>query len=324
MRTHAWLLALVLVTPAAIGAQTRPGSPANSGVRDPNMARPIDVGTSLWIEAMTWLGVRDAVRAGKTTVIVPTGGIEQNGPYLVTGKHNVILRATSDAIAKKLGNALVAPIVPFVPEGRIDPPSGAMRFAGTISVSDQTFQALLTDIASSLRAHGFREIIFIGDSGGNQDGMKQVAETLSARWASSGGTRVHFIPEYYDWVGRQKWLQERGIHEVDEGIHDEFSADAIMMLVDPATVRMEQRIKANKFTIHGVSLAPAERTIALGRGLVDYIATVTTEAINQRISRCILRSQDSRDALNRSCLGPPIPVIDVTSNSASAGANLKP
>ncbi|HSL69105.1 MAG TPA: creatininase family protein, partial [Longimicrobiales bacterium] len=239
-------------------------------------------GTSLWIEEMTWLEVRDALRAGRTTVIVPTGGIEQNGPYLVTGKHNVILRATADAIAKKLGNALVAPIVPFVPEGNIEPPSGAMRFPGTISVSSQTFKSLLTDVAGSLRTHGFREIIFIGDSGGNQDGMKEVAEALSARWASSG-TRVHFIPEYYDWVGRQKWLQERGINEVDEGIHDEFSADAIMMLVDPATVRMEQRVKVNKFTIHGVSLAPAARTIELGRGLVDYIATVTSNVIRQRI-----------------------------------------
>lgn len=282
MKTHSWLLALILLAPAAVLAQNRPGSPANSGVRDPNMPRPIDAGTSLWIEAMTWLEVRDALRAGRTTVIVPTGGIEQNGPYLVTGKHNVILRATADAIAKKLGNALVAPIVPFVPEGSIDPPSGAMRFPGTISVSSQTFKSLLTDIAGSLRTHGFREIIFIGDSGGNQDGMKEVAEDLSARWASSG-TRVHFIPEYYDWVGRQKWLQERGINEVDEGIHDEFSADAIMMLVDPATVRMEQRVKANKFTIHGVSLAPAARTIELGRGLVDYIATVTSNAIRQRI-----------------------------------------
>jgi creatinine amidohydrolase/Fe(II)-dependent formamide hydrolase-like protein len=261
-------------------AQNRPGSPANSGVSDPNVARPIAAVESVWIEELTWLEVRDALRAGSTTAIVATGGIEQNGPYLVTAKHNVILRATAEAIAKKLGRTLVAPIVAFVPEGSIDPPSGMMRFPGTISVRDETFRSLLADIAGSLRAHGFRTIVFIGDSGGNQQGMQRVAEELSARWTD--GTRVLHIPEYYDWVARQRWLQERGIAEVDEGIHDEFSADAIMMLVDPRTVRMEQRIAAGKFTIHGVSLAPAERTIALGRGLVDHIATVTAAAIRSR------------------------------------------
>jgi creatinine amidohydrolase len=277
----ALLLAAIANTTIA-SAQNRPGSPANSGVRDPNMARPIDAVESVWIEELTWLEVRDALRAGKTTVLVATGGIEQNGPYLVTAKHNIIMHATADAVARKLGNALVAPILPFVPEGAIDPPSGMMRFPGTISVSEDTYRRVLTDLAGSLRAHGFRNIIFIGDSGGNQAGMKQVAEELSARWG--GTSRVHYIPEYYDWPARQQWLQARGIAEVDEGIHDEFSADAIMMLVDPNSVRMRQRMAKGLFSIHGVSLAPAERTIELGRGLVDHIATVTADAIRKRIS----------------------------------------
>jgi creatinine amidohydrolase/Fe(II)-dependent formamide hydrolase-like protein len=269
---------------SAASAQNRPGSPAGGGVRDPNMPRPIDAVESVWIEELTWLEVRDAIRGGRTTAIIATGGIEQNGPYLVTAKHNVILRATGEAIAKKLGNALVAPIVAFVPEGSIDPPTGAMRFPGTISVSEETFRRLLADIGASLRAHGFTDIVYIGDSGGNQEGMRQVAAELTASWAGSG-TRAHFIPEYYDWEGRQKWLQDRGIVEQDEGIHDEYSADAIMMLVDPRTVRMEERIRAGRFTIHGVSLAPAERTIALGRALVDHIAGMTAAAITERIGR---------------------------------------
>ena len=279
-RSIACLLFLAAALPPA-AAQSRPGSPANSGVRDPNMVRPIDAVESVWIEDLTWLEIRDALRAGKTTAIVATGGIEQNGPYLVTAKHNIILRATADAIARKLGNALVAPIVAFVPEGSIDPPSGMMRFPGTISVSDATFRAMLTDIAGSLKAHGFRNIIFIGDSGGNQEGMKQVAEELTTRWGGAG--RVLFIPEYYDWPARQKWLQARGIMETDEGIHDEYSADAIMMLMDPKYVRMDQRVAKGLFKIHGVSLAPANKTIELGRGLVDHIATITVDAIRKRM-----------------------------------------
>src|SRR5437879_5905437 len=94
---------------------------------DPNSARTIEAVDSVFIEELTWMEIRDAMKTGKTTVIIPTGGVEQNGPYLVTGKHNYILRATTEAIARKLGNALVAPIVPFVPEGDIEPASLHMK-----------------------------------------------------------------------------------------------------------------------------------------------------------------------------------------------------
>ncbi|HEX6259983.1 MAG TPA: creatininase family protein, partial [Woeseiaceae bacterium] len=137
----------------------------------PNPLAPSD---SLWIEELTYMEVRDLIREGHTTAIIPTGGVEQNGPFLATGKHNVILRSLCPAIAAELGNALCAPIVPFVPEGNIDPPSGAMHFPGSISVRDETFHALLDDIASSLKQNGFRDIVLLGDSGGNQSGMAAV------------------------------------------------------------------------------------------------------------------------------------------------------
>src|SRR6184192_4003484 len=82
---------------------------------DPNTPRPIEAVDSVFIEDLTWMEVRDALKDGKDTVIVATGGVEQNGPYLVAGKHNIVLRATTEAIAGKLGKTLVAPIVPFVP-----------------------------------------------------------------------------------------------------------------------------------------------------------------------------------------------------------------
>ena len=151
-------------------------------VPDANMPRPIEAYNTIFIEEMTWLEVRDAIKEGKTTAIIASGGIEQNGPYLATGKHDYILRATTEAIARKLGNALVAPIIPFVPEGNIDPPAIHMLYPGTISVSEKTFLMLLIDIAFSLKMHGFKNIILIGDSGGNQTGMKRTADSLSKLW----------------------------------------------------------------------------------------------------------------------------------------------
>jgi len=251
---------------------------------DLNMPRLIEALDSVFIEELTWVEVRDAIRSGKTTAIIATGGVEQNGPYLATGKHNYVLRPVTEAIARKLGDALVAPIVEFVPEGDIDPPTGHMRYPGTISVRADTFKRLLTDVASSLRAHGFRHIILLGDSGGNQDGMREVAEELSRTWQGSA-TSIHYIAEYYNNRRVARWLQGQGIHEVDEGLHDNLQYTAQMMVVDPATVRMHQRVAAGKFSINGVALAPPEETIALGRRLIEYQASVAAEAIREARTR---------------------------------------
>jgi hypothetical protein len=120
---------------------------------------PIPAPNTVWLEEMTWMDVRDAIRAGKTTIIVSTGGVEPNGPWLALGKHNYVLTANCEAIARKLGNALCAPIVKLVPEGRIEPQSGHMTSPGTISMREETFRAMLTDIVHSLRMHGFKNII---------------------------------------------------------------------------------------------------------------------------------------------------------------------
>ena len=129
--------------------------------------RPIAAGESLWTEELTWMEVRDAVKAGKTTVIIATGGVEQNGPYVAGGKHNFVLQVVLPYIAKAMGNALIAPIVKFVPEGAIEPTATShMRYPGTISVEESTFEALLTDICRSYKAHGFKDIVLVGDSGG--------------------------------------------------------------------------------------------------------------------------------------------------------------
>src|SRR5436190_2612827 len=213
-----------------------PARPASALAPDRDARRPIEALDSVFVEELTWMEVRDALKAGKTTVIVPTGGVEQNGPYLATGKHNYVLRATTEAIARKLGNALVAPIIPFVPEGDIDPPTSHMKYPGTVSLTEDTYERLLTDICACFRTHGFAHVVLIGDSGDNQKGMKAVAERLNAKWAD-GKTRVHFIPEYYDYPGVTKWLAGQGIKQVSEGIHDDFAITAIMMTVDPTTVR---------------------------------------------------------------------------------------
>ena len=270
-----FFIALSVLAGAAFGFQAAKFGPVNP---DPNGPRPIEAVDTVFIEDMTWMEVRDAMKAGKDTVIVATGGIEQNGPYLVAGKHNVVLRATTDAIARKLGNALVAPIVGFVPEGDIDPPTSHMKYPSTVSLTEETYRRLLTDICACYRSHGFKHIVLLGDSGGNVDGMKAVAAELNAQW-KSGQTRIHFIPEYYNYGDVKKWLEEQGVKQTDDNLHDDFAITAIMLTVDPTSVRMKQRVAANKFRINGIDLAPFEQTIAWGKKITDYRAEATLKAI---------------------------------------------
>ncbi|HLY11002.1 MAG TPA: creatininase family protein [Planctomycetota bacterium] len=276
MRTIIPLLVL-----AAAFSQDKPDPVAP----DPNGLRPIAAADSLRIDEMTWMEVRDALRAGKDAVIVAAGGIEQNGPYVVTGKHNVVLRATTRAIAERLGNALIAPIVGFVPEGDFDPPSDHMKYPGTIGVSEETFRRLLADICTSLRVTGFTHLVLIGDHGLDQDGLEAVAADLAKKWAG-GKTSIHYIKEYYDEDdGVATWLAKQGLKEVDEGLHDSFMMEAQMLLVDPSSIRMKERIAAGRFRINGVDLSPAEKTIEWGRKIVDYRAERTVAAIRKAWAR---------------------------------------
>jgi hypothetical protein len=262
--------------------------------QQPDAPRPIAAGHSLWAEELTFMDVREMVRSGTTTIIVATGGVEQNGPYVAGGKHNFVLQTVLPEIARTVGHALIAPIVKFVPEGAIEPPDGHMRFAGTISLEDATFEALLTDICRSYKAHGFTDIILLGDSGGNQAGMERVATALNRRWAADAA-RVHYLAEYY---AEDKWshafLRAQGVTQIDRhppagqaadrpsdwrnGIHDDIYYEAQIAVQDPALIRSAERIQAGLFSLHGVDLAPVEKLVELGRKLAAYRAGITAKA----------------------------------------------
>jgi creatinine amidohydrolase/Fe(II)-dependent formamide hydrolase-like protein len=123
---------------------------------------------SVQLEELTWTEVRAALQSGTTTIIVPAGGTEQSGPHIALGKHNVRARVLAGRIAAALGDTLVAPVLAYVPEGAISPPSGHMLFPGTISIPDAVFKSTLEAAGRSLRQAGFIHIVLVGDHGGYQ------------------------------------------------------------------------------------------------------------------------------------------------------------
>jgi creatinine amidohydrolase/Fe(II)-dependent formamide hydrolase-like protein len=272
-----------LAQPPTAAAPQRPTASVNTQPRVDAVAmpRPIDMHDSVWIEDLTMMEVRDLIKAGKTTALILTGGIEENGPYLTTGKHNNVLRVMGPSIAKALGNALIAPIVTLEPGN-----PERVRTPGTVFLSPETYRAVLADMATSLKTQGFKHIILLGDSGGNQKPMQEVSQTLNARWAGDpSGAMTYFIPEFYNYEEVEKFQGEvLGIHEKLEGLHDDYYISSIIMVHDPNGVRMPERIKAGKFIINGVSLAPAEKTIENGKKIIAFRTEKTVAAIRKAMA----------------------------------------
>lgn len=272
-------LSISLVASLSLGA---PLSKQQGTMRDMmTFERPIEMHDSVWIEELTMIEVRDLLRSGTNTALILTGGIEENGPYLTTGKHNHVLRVTGDAIARRLRKTLVAPIVTIEPG---DPETATSP--GGIRYSQDTYRAVLRDYATSLQAQGFTQIFLLGDSGSNTRGMADVAEELSAAWEGKGVIVAH-IPEYYNYA--EVHAYQRDVLGVDEdprleGLHDDYYVTTIIMNDDPAYVRFEQRLAAGKATINGISISPLDKSLRHGRRLIEFRTDVTIKAINEVIA----------------------------------------
>ena len=233
------------------------------------------------LDELTWPELREAQHAGKTTAIIPVGGTEQSGPQLALGKHNVRVQVLATRIAEALGNALVAPVIAYVPEGNITPPTGHMRLPGTISISDDAFQGVLVGAARSLRQGGFTDIVLIGDHGGYQTQLKAVAQRLGREWAGSPA-RIHFIDTYYR-VTQTEYVQAlraKGLSDAQIGSHAGSADTALMLATDASRVRGDQYAAAAKDApANGVAGDPRASTLALGQIGVDLIVARSVAAI---------------------------------------------
>lgn len=230
------------------------------------------------LDTLTWTEVREALRSGSTTILIPIGGTEQNGPHMALGKHNVRVARLAERVATQLGHALVAPVIAYVPE-----PAGHMRFAGTISVPPEAFTGVLAGAARSLRQHGFRDIVLLGDSGEYQPLLRRLSERLNREWAGSGA-RVHHAAAYYHAAATAypQLLRAEGLPQAQIGSHAGLADTSLMLAVDASLVRAQRLPDASPAT--GVTGDPARATAALGQKGVDLIVEQTVSAIRQSLA----------------------------------------
>lgn len=232
------------------------------------------------LEAMTSVELRERIAHGATTIIVPIGGTEQNGAHMLLGKHNVRAHVLADRIADALGNAIVAPTIAYVPEGSIHPPAGHMKYAGTISVPDAVFEGLLESTARSFKQHGFRDVVFLGDHGGYQSDLTQVADRLNREWARDPACRAHAPLEYYriTQTAYVAALKAHGVSEAELGSHAGLADTALALAVDPALVRSDKL--AGPYPA-GVTGNPRRATAELGELGTRLVVETTVAAIRK-------------------------------------------
>jgi creatinine amidohydrolase len=227
---------------------------------------------SLFLEELTWPELRDRVAAGTTIALVPIGGTEQNGVHMALGKHNTRVRLLAERIAQQLGNAVIAPVVAYVPEGSIDPPGGHMRWPGTISIAESAFESTLEGAARSLQRAGLTHVVLLGDHGGYRKSLDRVAARLP---------NVHALPEYYRAATSDfaQALRARGFSDAETGRHAGLADTALMLALDASLVRTD---KLGASRGEGADGDARRADATLGRAAVEHLVAVTVAAIRAR------------------------------------------
>jgi creatinine amidohydrolase/Fe(II)-dependent formamide hydrolase-like protein len=203
---------------------------------------------TVFLEELTSTEVAARIASGTTTIVIPIGGTEQSGARIALGKHNARVRSLAEEIARKLGHALVAPVVSYVPEGSIEPPSGHMKGAGTISIPEKAFEEVLLGAAASFRKHGFTTVVLLGDHGGYHPSLRRVEQGFNRR----AGRRVVIVP-----AGYYRELEHAGTEDTE-----------LTLAVDPTLVR-----------------TPAGASLDKGKAARAQIVEATVKALRESPAR---------------------------------------
>ena len=265
-----FLLAAIAVSLNVAAVAATPAAPEHSGGAQ-----------SVYIEDLTWAEVKAAIAAGKTTAIIYAGSTEQNGPHLALGKHNFVAHYAAGEIAKKLGNALVYPTMPFAPTGSRELRTDHMRFAGSVSIDTETFQAVMRQVAQSAVAAGFKNVFLMGDHGGNQDGLRAAAKDLEdPDYKLDEAAHVYYVPDLYFKEKEQMkaYLAEHGIpFDAQAGTDD---TSEVMFLDEKKWIRRDKLAlsTAKEQATTGVDGDPTKATPELGK---MFISWKIDNAVNQ-------------------------------------------
>ena len=249
-------------------------------------AQPVDT------ELMTYPEIYSAIHEqGKTTVIVFNGGTEQRGPHAVLGGHTIMAKATASAIARKLGNALVAPVLPFSPAGsHLNP-----NWPGTVDLPTDLFIAVNQAVVDSMVVNGFKNIVLMAEHGGGQKELEQLAARMNAKY-SAKGIHVHYCGDNYFKARNDfdTWLTANhlplsthaGIPDTSELMYlgeDKYIRKDKIVAGDPVLPPGQKRDPQARLVNNGVTGDPRPSTPEIGKRVFDMRVAYSVEEIQRKI-----------------------------------------
>jgi creatinine amidohydrolase/Fe(II)-dependent formamide hydrolase-like protein len=249
------------------------------------------------IEQMTYPEIYSAIHnRGKTTVLIYNGGTEQRGPHAVLGGHSLMARAIAPMIAKKLGNALVAPVLPFAvsPAGGVD-----AKWPGSVALPPDVFQKVNEAVVDSMAKNGFKSIVLMGDHGGGQAELKKLAELMDAKYDPQG-THVYFCGDLYEKsrLDEAEWLKAKGLPLSNHGGIPDTSTMLFLQpgperwvrniykttVGDPVLPPGQKRDPKVPLVNNGVTGDPRPSTAEIGKLFVDIKVNDAVSQINKLIA----------------------------------------
>lgn len=248
-------------------------------------ASPSERSAPVVMERMTTTEVRDALAAGKTVVIIPSGSTEGTGPAIALGKHLVRARYIAEHVAQELGNALVAPVMPFAPT------TDESRFAGTVNLSPDAFSRVNEDVAESMVKAGFEHIIFMGDHDQNQPLLRKLANKLDERHRAAG-VRVFFSSDAYAKTNKEidEFLKTNGY---PPSRHGGVSDTSLTWAAEPDYVHPERLVVGAPVPPAGTPLSlgtvgiegdPRRASLELGKMFLEWKIKNATAEIRRLVS----------------------------------------
>jgi len=162
-------------------------------------------------------------------VIVPLGSTEQHGRHMPLG--------TDAVLGDEIGWALAARLEAFMaPTVRFGCSEHHLSFAGTISLGEETFKRVVSDVAASLSRHGFRRIVLLPTHGGN---FKPLAEAV-AELKPVENVKVIAFTDLEGLVNAAFASSGSfGVNPAQSGAHSGEWETSLMLALRPEQVKME-------------------------------------------------------------------------------------
>ena len=236
---------------------------------------------TFWIEDMTWIELQQHTANGFKSVILPTGGVEQNGPFIALGKHNKVISYVAEQLAKSKGNTLIAPVWGIVPQGSLSKPTGNMLYPGTLALSVSNFEAAIDDVIISLAYSGFSKIYLIGDHGLSQQPLLRCAERMTSV-LKSAGVKVMLLSKYYNEALEVNYLERAGLPINVQGSHAGISDTSQILAIYPEHVRsdfMKSQTELN-ITDLGASGKPNLSNSKIGSDIINMRIRAALDQMN--------------------------------------------